>query len=135
VDDRTLRAIALALQGMAFWHLLLGIGALAFTLSVVIARPDGVSDDAWGAGAISGAELAGGALAAASILGGLAWWMLGRAFFRPAWSIFLLPALIGTITVQFVELMDWPVSFLIGGAVAYFLVAKSLPQEKSPDGA
>jgi hypothetical protein len=124
LDDRSMRTIALALQGMAFWHLLLGLAALALTVSVAVARPDDVSDNFWGVGALSGAEVTGGALAAALMLGGLAWWMLGRGFWRPQWSVILMPGLAGTLAMQLFELMDWPVSFLIGGAVAYFLVAR-----------
>ena len=128
-DDRVMHPIALAVQGMAIWHLLLGVGALVFTLVVVVARPSSASDDdIYGMSALTVAEVTGGALAAALILGGISWAMLGRAFWRPRWSVILIPGLIGTLTSGLFDLIGWPVSYLVGGAVAYWLVGRLLEQ-------
>jgi uncharacterized membrane protein AbrB (regulator of aidB expression) len=54
--------------------------------------------------------------------------MLGRAFWRPRWSIILIPGLIGTLVTGLFDLMGWPVSYLVGGAIAYWLVGKLLEQ-------
>jgi hypothetical protein len=131
LDERMARTIAFAMQGMAFWHLVLGVIALMSTLTVIVAQPHGSADDLWGMSAISGAEVAGAALATALILGGISWAMQGRAFWRPRWSIILVPGLVGTLTTELFEVMDWPVSFLVGGAVAYWLVSRLLEREPS----
>jgi hypothetical protein len=127
-DDKVMHPLALAMQGMAVWHLLLGIGALVFTVTITLAQPSASDDDIYGMSALTGAEVTGGALAAALILGGVSWAMLGRAFWRPRWSIILIPGLIGTLVTGLFDLMGWPVSYLIGGAIAYWLVGKLLEQ-------
>src|SRR5574341_632608 len=120
-DDRVMHPIALAMQGMAIWHLLLGVAALTFVLTLV-ATGASLEDDGYGMSAMTAAEVTGGALAAALILGGISWVMLGRAFWRPRWSVTLIPGLIGSLTSGFFELMDWPVAYLLGGAAAYWLI-------------
>jgi len=132
-DDKVMHPLALAMQGMAFWHLLLGIGALAFTVTVVLAQPSASDDDIYGMSALKGAEVTGGALAAALILGGGSSAIQGRAFWRPRWSVILIPGLIGTLVTGLFDLMGWPVSYLIGGAIAYWIVARLLEQA-SPAG-
>jgi hypothetical protein len=129
------RAIALALQGMAIWHLLLGVCALALTLGIVAAQPSGDSDTLLGVGAVTGAEVTGGAAAAVLILGGISWAMQERAFWRPRWSIILIPGLAGTLATGLFELQDWPASYLVGGFLAYWLVTVLLTQESPPDSA
>lgn len=126
-DDQLMHPIALAMQGMAFWHLLLGIAALTFVLTLVVTGAS-LEDDTYGMSAMTAAEVAGGALAAALILGGISWAVLGRAFWRPQWSIILKAGLVGTLVSVFFELMDWPVSYLAGGFVAYWWIRSQLEQ-------
>jgi hypothetical protein len=126
--------IALAMQGMAFWHLLLGVAALAFTLTLV-ATGASLDDNSYVISGMSGAEVTGGSMAAALILGGISWAMMGRAFWRPRWSIILVPGLIGTLTSCVLELMDWPASYLIGGFAAYWVFRTRLDQQSPADSA
>jgi len=130
-DERTMHAIALAMQGMAFWHLLLGVAALALTLTMVATGTD-VDDDRYLVSGITAAEFTGAGLAAALVLGGISWAMLGRAFWRPRWSFILIPGLIGSLTSGFFELMDWSVAYLLGGAAAFWLIRMQLKREDSP---
>jgi hypothetical protein len=109
-DDSLIRTIALAMQGMAFWHLVVGVAALGFTLVLLAAgaSPDG---EKYFIGGLTAAEVTGAAVASVLILGGISWWVLGKAFWRPRWSLILVPGLIGTATTGVFELMDWPVGF------------------------
>lgn len=131
-DDPMMHPIALAMQGMAIWHLLLGMTALAFTLTLVVTDAS-LEDDAYGLSGMTAAEVAGGALAAALILGGISWAMLGKGFWRPRWSVVLVPGLIGTLISGFFELMNWPVSYLAGGFVAYWAIRTQLNQTSPAD--
>ena len=131
-NDRMMHPIAVAMQGLAIWHVLLGVAALAFTLTLV-ATGASLEDNGYGMSGMTAAEVAGGALAAALILGGISWAMLGRAFWRPRWSVVLVPGLIGTLTSGLFELMDWPVSYLAGGFVAYWAVRAQLHQTSPAD--
>ncbi|HEV8575012.1 MAG TPA: hypothetical protein VGR43_09925 [Dehalococcoidia bacterium] len=126
--------IALAMQGMAIWHLLLGAAALSFVITLAATRAS-LEDDTYGVSALTGAEVTGGALAAALVLGGISWAMLGRTFWRPRWSVILVPGLIGTIVSGIFELMDWPVAYLLGGAAAYWLVRIQLDRASPADSA
>jgi hypothetical protein len=124
--------IALAMQGMALWHLLLGVAALAFTLTLV-ATDTPVDEDTYVVSGLTAAEITGGALAGALILGGISWVMLGRAFWRPRWSVILLAGLTGTLVSGLFELVDWPASYLIGGFAAYWVIRTRLDQLSPAD--
>jgi hypothetical protein len=133
-DNPMMHPIALAMQGMAFWHLLLGVAALSFT-PMLLATDASLEDNSYGMSGMTAAEMARGALAAAFLLGGISWAMLGRAFWRPRWSLILVPGLVGTVTTAVCEYMDWAVSYLIGGAVAYWMVRRQLERASSADSA
>ena len=129
-DDPVMHPIALAMQGMAIWQLLLGVAALTFTLTLV-ATGASLEDNGYGMSGMTGAEGTGAGFAAGLLLGGISWAMLGRAFWRPRWSVILVPGLIGAATSGFFELMDWPVAYLLGGAAAYWLVRIQLESSDS----
>jgi hypothetical protein len=131
-DNPMMHPIALAMQGMAFCHLLLGVAALSFTL-MLVATDASLEDNSYGISGMTAAEMAGGALAAAFLLGGISWAMLGRAFWRPRWSVVLVPGLIGTVTSVFFEVVNWPVSYLAGGFVAYLAIRTQFDQTSPAD--
>jgi hypothetical protein len=132
-DDKVMHPLALALQGMSFWHLLIGVGALIFTFAAVLAEPSASDDDFLGMSALAGAKVR--APAAALIVGSVSWAMLGRAFWRPRWSNILIPGLVGSLVIVLFDLMGWPVSFLVAGLVAYLLVVRSLDQASATEDA
>jgi hypothetical protein len=132
LNDVVVHPIALAMQGMAVWHLLLGLAALAFTVTLVASGAP-LDDEQYVAAGLTGAEVTGASLAAALILGGISWWMLGRAFWRPRWSVVLMPGLLGTLVTGLFELLDWSIAYLIGGAVAYALIRMRLGPTTSAD--
>jgi len=131
-DDRMMRPIALAMQGMAFWHLLLGVAAVVLVL-VLVATDASLEEESYGVSGMTAAETAGAGLAAALLLGGIGWAMLGRAFWHPRWTLILVPGLVGTVATGVFEYMDWPVSYLLGGAVAYWMIRRQL-ERASPAG-
>jgi hypothetical protein len=133
-DNLIMHPLALAMQGMAFWHLLLGVAAVSFTL-MLVATDASLEDNSYGMSGMTAAETAGAALAAALLLGGISWAMLGRAFCHPRWTLILLPGLVGTVAAGVFEHMDWPVSYLLGGAIAYWMVRRQLGRASSADSA
>jgi hypothetical protein len=133
-NDSVMHPIALAMQGVAFWHLLLGVAALAFTLTLV-ATDASLEDNRYGMSGMTAAEVTGASLAAAALLGGISWAMLGRAFWGPRWFLILVPGLVGTVATVAFEYMDWPVSYLLGGAIAYWMVRRQLGRSRSADSA
>jgi len=133
-DDKLMRSIAFAMQGMAIWYLLTGVVALAFVTLVLLLGDSGSGDpEVVGVSTITGAEVTGGALAGAFLLGGFSWAMQGRSFLRPRWSVILIPGLAGSVAAQVFDLMDWPVSVLIGGFVAFWMIRKRLESAPSND--
>jgi hypothetical protein len=133
VDDK-LHPLTLAMQAMAMWYLALGLVASAFTLALVMTGAS-LEDKTYGISGMKAAEIAGGSLAAALILGGLACAMLGRAFWHPRWSLILIPGLIGTVATGLFEYVDWPASYLLGGAVAYWMVRRQIERASLSDSA
>jgi hypothetical protein len=129
-ENPVMHPIALAMQGMAFWHLLTGVAALAFILTLVVTG-ESLEDDKYGLSAMTAAKVTGATLAAALLLGGISWAMLGRAFWRPRWSLILLPGVVGVVATGVFEYMDWPVSYLLGGAVAFWMVRRQLERAES----
>jgi hypothetical protein len=79
--------------------------------------------------------MTGAALAAALILGGIGWAVLGRAFWHPRWSLILMPGLVGSLTSGFFELMDWPVAYLLGGAAPFWLIRIQLDKARETNAA
>jgi hypothetical protein len=133
-DDRFTHPIALAMQGMAVWYLLTGVTALVFvTLVLLLGEPGSAGPEVYGVSAIAGAEVTGGGLAGAIVLGGISWALLGMAFLHPRWSVILVPGLIGAATSQLFDLIGWPVSVLIGGFVAYWMIRNRLETSQSAD--
>ncbi len=131
-DRAFMRTVALAMQGMAVWHLLLGIAALIFVALILSLTGPVETSSTSEHYSLIGAELTGGALAAALIFGGVSWAILGKQFLRPRWSVILLPGLIGALASGFFDLIGWPVSVLIGGIIAYWLVRIRLDPTPAP---
>lgn len=125
-DESLVQPIALAMQGMAFWYLVAGIAGLVFVALVLVSSPGSEQTELYGVSAIFGAEVAGAGLAGALLLGGFSWALQRGVVWRPRWSLILLPGLIGAATSQAFDLMDWPVSVLAGGFVAFWLMRARL---------
>jgi len=117
---------------MAAWHLMFGLLSLALLLVVVTVALISDSDgDGLGLTIIAGTVLIAGCLLATLILGGLSWAMLGRGFLHPPWSVILVPGLVGTLTSVVASFIGWPTSEVVGGFVAYRMVAHRLARRTS----
>lgn len=130
--------LALALQGLALWHLLLAPIALLGLALLLAGRPgNDPPDDLFYFDYVGFIYLAGALTAAAALLTGfimavVSFARLGKSFFHPNWDFVLLSGLLGTLatiliaalTVWFITLLAWPVSEVTGGFLAYYLVGR-----------
>ncbi len=126
--------LALAMAGMAIWHFVLGLASLGLfllLLTVTVLSSDRTSGEGLGLALLAGVVVTGGAFAAAFLLGGISWALLGRAFLAPPWSVILLPGLIGTLVSGVASFIGWPTSELVGIFVAYRMVGGRLSHIKN----
>jgi hypothetical protein len=119
--------LGLALQGMALWHLLLGVPLLIILFFLLTAGDDSASEGhGRGMTILATGALGGGSTFAGLVFGGISWAILGRRFWRPRWSTIMVPGLVGTLTSAFTAFIGWPLSELIGIWVASGLVNRQL---------
>src|SRR6266540_3400351 len=129
-----------SLQGLAVWHLLLAPIALVFLTLLLSGRPDNdPPDDLFyfdyvGFVYLAGALTASGSLLTGFVMAGFSFVRLGKSFLHPNWNVILLPGLAGTLattvvaglTVWFMTIFQWPVSEVLGGFLAYYLLGRRL---------
>ena len=145
--------LGLALQGVALWHAVVSLPFASwalFSLSIILVLgepPEDVGDmPAYVLilGLIAGVGAAVTAIPA-TLLAGASWALLGRGFFKPGWSLILLPGLIGTVAaVAVMSLMVGPLlqvgtfggyvlgvfmADLFGVSAAYLLIRRGLNRQ------
>jgi len=119
---------------MAVWHLVLALiclGLLLLFLILVDAPEESSHDDSYGLTILAGAVLTGAGLFSGLLLAGVSLALLGKSFFRPRWSVILVPGLLGTLAAVVGSFVGWPVSEVIGGFVAYHLVGGRLTETRT----